>query len=400
MSEILNIQIESLNSTKNPDSKRRKRAILGLPTGTPKTMGKIFIEIKAKAGEHLNPFLLTKLIESKIGKITSGKSQGNTYVIEASEDAIPKINGQIINNIEIEASRHVYLNKSKGTIYSPGLNYVDTTEIEQELAKHGVAKVTRFLKKGTPSRGEKGTENERGVVLMNTGVYLLEFNKPSRPEFIDLCFERLKVRTYYPNPKPCNNCGKTNHNQHTCRNPKLCLKCGELYNDQHICIVNPKCINCCGDHPAFSRSCPELQKEKLIIKYAIDNNISRSIARKRIQTSPTTSYANAIRNGSEEEIQTLKNQIHQLQSLNETLLRKIKFLTTLSSDEEVESVHNGTPTIELKNNSAPSTSRPIRRSHSSERNRSSDEQSPGNRKPKKQKKSNQTNRIDINNCNA
>lgn len=344
-------------------------------------MAKIFIEIRAKGGETLNPFLLSKLIEARIGKISNAKRNKDSIILEANEDAISKINGQKINNIEIEAKRHEYLNKSKGTIYSPSLNYVETKEIEQELERHGVTRVTRFLKKGKPTHGEKGIDNDRGIELTNTGVYLLEFGTPNRPNYIEICFERIQVRTYYPNPRPCNNCGELNHHQNNCRNHKRCLKCGEIHYDDHQCTVEPRCINCKANHTTFNRTCPEIQKEKTIIKYAIDNQISRAMARRRVQISPATTYATAtkINNEKDAEIENLKKQLHQLQSLNQTLLKRINNLTMLTTSDDEMETETGKPTAD--------SNRLNRKAIRVERNPSSEEQSPSkNSKPKKQKK--------------
>ena len=62
-------------------------------------MAQILIEIRAKGDETLNPFLLSKLIEARIGKISNAKRNKDSIILEANEDAISKINGQKINII-------------------------------------------------------------------------------------------------------------------------------------------------------------------------------------------------------------------------------------------------------------------------------------------------------------
>ena len=64
------------------------------------------------------------------------------------------------------------------------------------------------------------------------------------------------------------------------------------------CQRPAKCVNCSGEHPANSKQCPALEKEKKILKIKCEQNISFPEARKQYeQFYDTRSYASAVKPG-------------------------------------------------------------------------------------------------------
>lgn len=343
-------------------------------------MEKFFVVIKPADGGFISPFLLSKHIETIIGKNFTAKNTKEGTLMEINEEQIVKVNKSMIQGREIKAEKHAFMNNSKGTIYYPALNYAEDSEILEELKEQGVKKVTRFLRKGIPNTGEKGVTNEKGIPLQNTGVFLIEFNTPKRPDQIVICHEKLNVRSYYPNPRTCNNCGDPTHSQTTCRNTKRCLKCSEIHDND--CTSPAKCINCSGNHVTYFRNCPTLMQEKKVIKYAVDNNISKTAARKRIQITHGTSYAGALKNN---ETEQLKQELANMKELNQILMKRI---------EAMKENQNNTTTIKPSSTDSGATSKSNRNQNQNSSNRNTLNESSSRPNPRNRNRSESTNTQD------
>lgn len=283
-------------------------------------MEKFFVYIRPKNGEFISPFLLSKHLETTIGRIQSAKHTKEGLLVQITKKQAEKVDGSKAGTVELQVTYNEFLNTSKGLIFFPEFKYITDEEILAELKDQNVSHITRFLKKGDQMRNEKGTTEGK----TNTGLFLIQFNKPTKPESLIICHERVNVRVYYPNPMRCNKCHKFGHKEKNCRSKiKICGHCAEAQQDNHDCSEEPpKCVNCNGSHPSWTRTCPRYLEEQSIIKYATDHQVPFKEARQRQQTNVRiTSFADTVQQKSE--IERLQEQVAQLIKQNQVLTQTI-----------------------------------------------------------------------------
>lgn len=284
-------------------------------------MDRSYVIVRATDGEFISPFLMNKFLTHNIGKVEFAKNTKEGMLLKLTAKQITQLKGQNINGRELIVVNNDKMNQSNGVIFYPSFNYIEDTEILDELKEQGVIELTRFTKKSIATRNEKGISEGRA----NTGLYMLKFNKSSKPNDIIICFEKIRVNNYYPNPMKCKNCHRMNHTAKTCRCEKLCGRCGDLYHD--VCQNNPKCINCNEDHSTWDRKCAVFLQEKEIIKYSVDNNVPFKEARQRQQTNiKHRTFADKL--NEQTKSQQLEKQLEDLRELNKTLIQQIKNLQT------------------------------------------------------------------------
>lgn len=190
-----------------------------------------YVNIKRKDGGYLNPFLLSKTITHTIGLLTTAKNTKEGLLTRLTAAQIVKINAAKVNGFELVATPNARLNHSKGTIYFPDFNRITEQEIMQELKEQGVIGVERILRKGTPNPDEVTKTG-----LKNTGIFVLDFNKANKPEHITICFERVLVKTYYPNPRKCNACHRFGHTAKWCKQERRCKLQPKPYSLEQIML--------------------------------------------------------------------------------------------------------------------------------------------------------------------
>lgn len=277
-------------------------------------MDMLHVLIRTDNGTPLSPFLLSKHIQHTIGPLTCAKSTKEGIETRLTESQISKLNKSSCNGTTILVVVNEFKNTSKGTIFYPAFKYVEDEEICQGIPS--ITKVERILTKGAAEITEKGTKEG----FRNTGIFVLHFNKPTKPDKVEICYEKIEVRNYYPRPFRCNGCQQFGHKFKFCKNEAKCGNCGQ--NCQGQCINATKCINCGQAHPAWSKNCPIFQHEMDIIKYAVDNNKPFKIAREQLKTNMRLkSFANTVQQKSE--IETLKEQIGLLIKQNDQLTQAL-----------------------------------------------------------------------------
>lgn len=286
----------------------------------------VYVYVSVETGKFVSPVIISKFLEQKIGDFEA-KRETDKVLIKIKQNLVPKIEGAIIEDTKLVVTYNQKLNTSQGVVFYPTFNYVKDDEIIQELSEQGVTTITRFLKKGDATKYEEGTK----VGFKNSGLFLLNFNRTTRPFSLNFCHERIEVKTYYPNPMRCNNCFRYGHKSVNCRSNKKCGKCSNDYHDQ--CNENLKCCNCQESHPAWSRDCAVYTKEKEIIKYATDNKVSYKEARQRQQTNTRiTSYAQKVK--ADEESAAQKKEIEELRKLNQDLLKELQSIRGIRGEEQ------------------------------------------------------------------
>ncbi|XP_055951418.1 uncharacterized protein LOC129987463 [Argiope bruennichi] len=158
----------------------------------------------------------------------------------------------------------------RGVISQPGLKKHSESELVHELSDQKVCAARRINIK-------------RDGKLIPTQHVILTFSTPELPKSIKAGYLRCPIKPYIPNPIRCFNCQKFGHSQHAYKSPTICAKCSMPGHDSSDCISGDfKCKNCQGDHPAFSKSCPQWILQKEIQTTKVRKNISFAEARKLV----------------------------------------------------------------------------------------------------------------------
>ena len=140
-------------------------------------------------------------------------------------------------------------------------------------------------------------EQTRNGVKSKTNSIILTFGLQTLPDSIRVCYQKIKVRPFIPNPLRCFKCQKFGHHQSMCRVESICAKCSLPSHGESPCTAAVKCSNCSGDHPSYSPTCPKWQEEKEVCRIKVTNNVTYPEARKLLiqpLTSTVMSYAAAV----------------------------------------------------------------------------------------------------------
>ena len=173
----------------------------------------------------------------------------------------------ITTDIKVNVEEHSQLNTAKGVIYGHELSYETEDNLQDYLRSAHVTKVHKVHK----------TLNGSKVA---TGTVFLTFGKPELPEYVEIGYERYRVKEYIPEPTRCFTCHKFGHITKVCPNIQypLCYNCGEnkhLTERYEKCNRKSKCKNCNSEeHNSYSRICPEYIKQKEIQKIKTTEKIS------------------------------------------------------------------------------------------------------------------------------
>ena len=219
-----------------------------------------------------NETIIRKAIEGIAGKVTAitAMRSSGLLLIEAGQKhhATNLLKAKFLHDIPIEVSKHRTLNTSKGVISSRHTEDMTTDELQEHLEPQGVTNVERIMTKKSGN-------------LEPTNTLILTFDSPQRPSHIHLCWERLKVRVYIPNPRRCFNCQRYGHGKNNCRNQTVCSNCGQEGHDHESCSNEAHCYHCEEAHATSSRACPQwaLEKQILTIKYTEDISFQEARAR-------------------------------------------------------------------------------------------------------------------------
>ena len=134
------------------------------------------------------------------------------------------------------------------------------------LSGQGVTEVRRILVK-------------RDGKVEPTNTFILTFGLPSIPAYITAAYMKVPVELYIPNPLRCYSCQKFGHGQSTCNRQAVCAKCAEHGHLDSVCPNNARCANCRGPHTAYSKDCPEWNKQREINTVKFTRNVSFSEAK-------------------------------------------------------------------------------------------------------------------------
>jgi hypothetical protein len=173
-------------------------------------------------------------------------------------------------DVPIKVTPHRSLNVSRGVIRCRDFRDCDDDEILDALRSQGVTSVKHIMAK-------------RDGKIEPTNTIILTFNVPVAPNYVRAAYQKIAVDTYIPNPLRCYNCQKFGHGKTNCNRHAVCARCGKEGHQDSECQDPPKCANCSGDHPAFSKECPEWLKQKEVTTTKFQQNITFREARQIVE---------------------------------------------------------------------------------------------------------------------
>lgn len=154
-----------------------------------------------------NPFIIYASIELAVGVQDAAKigmtkeGRGTRYVLRTN---LKSVYGKLTNMTQltdgtvVEVISHPTMNKVQGVVYESDSTDVDEVALLNYLTPQGVQAVRRITKKVNGS-------------VQNTPLVVLSFQGTLLPEFIYFGGLRVPVRTYYPAPTVCFQCGTYGH---------------------------------------------------------------------------------------------------------------------------------------------------------------------------------------------
>ncbi|XP_055944610.1 uncharacterized protein LOC129975572 [Argiope bruennichi] len=243
---------------------------------------------KSVTFHNVSPFLVEKAISGALGSVTSTRKlrSGDLLVeVNSRKQAQQILKLTSLSTIAVSVSPHTTLNTSKGVI-TCGELFNDTLEkITHELKPEGVTHVRHI-------------SIWRDGQLLPTKHFILTFNRPKLPERVKVCYMKLAIRPYIPNPLRCFQCQRFGHSKSNCRGTLTCARCAEKGHDSQQCSAEEKCVNCKDNHSSFSRSCERWILEKQIVSVKFKEDIPYPEARRKViaQTpTPGLTYASATK---------------------------------------------------------------------------------------------------------
>ena len=161
------------------------------------------------------------------------------------------------------------------------LSCIDNVVSDLKIQNFSFRKVYRLMK------------NVNGVKVPTASVLVEFVNLECLPKKVYVDFCEYRIRNFEPEPVRCYKCQKFNHLARNCLSKvDVCAKCSkehptkECSNDQQPGTSSDslvKCFNCKGDHPAYSKECPDYQRVKKALKVQNSDKISYASALKLVR---------------------------------------------------------------------------------------------------------------------
>lgn len=272
------------------------------------------------------PFVIGLSVESAIG-IKEARSvkatregRGSRYLLRTTSRSIVNKLTQLTelsDGTEIEIFPHPTLNTVQGIVYEPDSINTDEQVIHKHLISQEVQAVRRIKKRVNGK-------------LQNTPLLILAFHGTTLPDHVFFGLLRIPVRTYYPSPLLCYNCGSYGHPRKACQKPGICLRCSQPLHlaEGEQCNNTPHCYHCEKEHPISSRDCAKFKEEDKIIHIKVDQNISFGEARRLFnEENRRETIARTIQNQLKQELAVKDKLIATLQKQVADLTKKLAALT-------------------------------------------------------------------------
>lgn len=237
--------------------------------------------VNGKMPEH--PFTLRQSIEKRVnGRIEGAipEAQGRSYALKVrSRHHIERLltMTQLTDGTAVKVSYHPGLNSTRCVISCRDLMKVkDDNEILDCLKDQNIIGIRRITRKVGEDRELTPT-----VILTVSGTTL--------PEHIDIGYQRIRTRPYYPAPMLCYQCYQFGHTRQKCQKQiPTCGNCNQEHElTQGVRCQNPAyCARCkSSDHSLGSRKCPVYQNEDAIQHIRVDRGLSYPEARRAFEAS-------------------------------------------------------------------------------------------------------------------
>jgi hypothetical protein len=231
-----------------------------------------------------NPFVLSKFLDGLLGRNNSVKKVKDGLLVEVSSEKQSKslLALDKIIDVPVKCNPHKTLNSCKGVVYCRDLLNSSDEDILEGLQSYGVSAVRRI-------------KTKKDNVEVETGSFILTFEREKIPSKIRAAIYSLDVRPYIPQPMKCFRCQRFGHIAQKCTQEPVCA-CGLPPHEDTPCTNNPKCVNCNGPHTSRYAKCPILQREREIKKLMTLNKTTYGEAKKQLspsflQVKNDTSYA-------------------------------------------------------------------------------------------------------------
>lgn len=228
-----------------------------------------FLSMKVHDGQKLSAIAIYKFFHKINTSIEVKKLRNGSFLIKTpQEEVIDLLNTTQCGNTKISITKHESFNKSKGTIYSPDLHDLSSSEITEFCDENQISSVENIYKKIV-----NGAQQP-------TNIFELQFKCAKPPTKVKLGYLVIPVRILIPKPIQCFNCYKFGHGTKFCKSSSRCGNCaGAKHNDNTKCEVTSKCANCNENHPSWSKSCKFFRDQKEILRIKAENCCSYNEAK-------------------------------------------------------------------------------------------------------------------------
>ena len=243
-------------------------------------------------------FAVQKYATVAIGTIKSAKKlRSGSLLLEvrsrAQYDLAMKLTKWV--DVDVKVSEHRGLNTCRGIIRCRDLRDCSDEDILEALQSQKVTAVRHIM-----------TKKDGKTIPTNT--FILTFRLPSPPAHITAAYLRIPVERFIPNPLRCYNCQRYGHGKVACNRPMACARCGQEGHVDADCVAPEHCCNCKGSHVAYSKECPEWQRQRDITRLKFEKNISFVEAKQLYETASTKqtqkTFAAAVRSTQSASTQT------------------------------------------------------------------------------------------------
>lgn len=273
------------------------------------------------------PFTIGASVQMVLGEkdsrkvVASREGRGSRYLLRTNlRSIIDKLTAmtELCDGTEIEIFLHPTLNTVQGIVYEKDSIHTDEAVVAENLNSQGVRAVRRIKKR---VNGE----------LRNTPLLVLSFQGTVLPDHVYFGLLRIPVKTYYPSPLLCFNCGTYGHPRKSCQQPGICMRCSRPLHvaDGEQCNNSPHCMHCQNEHSVTSRDCPKYKEEDKIIHMKVDQCISFAEARRRYaDENKRETIARMIQDQLKQELAAKDQMIAKLQQQVADLAKELTSLKT------------------------------------------------------------------------
>ena len=126
------------------------------------------------------------------------------------------------------------------------------------------------------SREFAGLQRRENGSAVKSDTFVLSFSQNELPEKVRVTWRSIRLRPYIPNPVRCYRCQGYGHVASSCGRTERCARCSATGHKSSSCDApKPRCT-CGGEHEAWSRECPKLEKEKQKVRDRLSGNTKRT----------------------------------------------------------------------------------------------------------------------------